>query len=261
LGGNVMLRIIHQISLLWNTLIVLIGFITLYEILHKWTKLAPKTKWWAVWYLFIGILFLFTNYLFLFINSSLLETLGTELLYYFTPVPFIMVIFWMLSRINPRRYGGYLIHLSMVVMAIGILGIDVFQTQTQKTLAVGQQMQISGYTLRYESLAQFPYMDGRQVTRAVLSVFKDGKPLGELYPRYDLYPDGQPMTIPAIRSTMAGDLYVVLVNWENVSVEQTPFKVYHNPLVSWLWTGAFLFVFGILVATWPVKNEMGNKKV
>ena len=162
-----------------------------------------------------------------------------------------------LSRLtarNRRRYGGYIIHIAMVVMAIGILGIDIFQTQTQQTLAVGQEMQISGYTLRYDSLAQFPYVDGREVTRAVLTVFKDGKSLGELYPRYDLYPDGQPMTVPAIHSTLADDLYVVLVNWENVSVEQTPFKVYHNPLVNWLWIGSVTFVLGFLVAAWPEKE-------
>jgi cytochrome c-type biogenesis protein CcmF len=156
---------------------------------------------------------------------------------------------------NRRRYGGYIIHISMVVMAVGILGIEVFQTQTQQTLAIGQEVQLSGYTLRYDSLAQFPYVDGRQITRAVLSVFRNGKLLGELTPRYDLYPDGQPMTIPAIRSTLADDLYVVLVNWEDVSVEQTPFKVYHNPLVSWLWIGSAVFVLGYLVAAWPVKEQ------
>ena len=143
----------------------------------------------------------------------------------------------------------------MVIMAVGILGIDVFQTQTQQTLAVGQEMQLSGYTLRFNSLAQFPYLDGRQVTRAVLSVFKKGKFLGELHPRYDYFPDGQPMTIPAVRSTLADDLYVVLVNWEDVSVQQTPFKVFHNPLVSWLWLGSGIFVLGYLVAAWPNKRE------
>jgi cytochrome c-type biogenesis protein CcmF len=156
-----------------------------------------------------------------------------------------------LIRRNRRRYGGYIIHVAMVVMAIGILGIEVFQTQTQQTLAVGQDMQISRYTLRYDSLAQFPYVDGRQVTRAVLSVYKDGKLLGDLHPRYDLYPDGQPMTIPAIRSTLSDDLYVVLVNWENISINETPFKVYHNPLVNWLWIGSAVFVLGYLVSAWP----------
>jgi cytochrome c-type biogenesis protein CcmF len=160
-----------------------------------------------------------------------------------------------LTARNRRRYGGFIIHISMVVMAIGILGIEVFQTQTQQTLAIGQEMQLSGYTLRYDSLAQFPYVDGRFVTRAVLSVFKGGNLLGELTPRYDLYPDGQPMTIPAIRSTLVDDLYVVLVNWENISIEETPFKVYHNPLVNWLWIGSAVFVLGYLVAAWPEKQE------
>jgi cytochrome c-type biogenesis protein CcmF len=173
-----------------------------------------------------------------------------------------LVALWKLGGHNRRRYGGYLIHLSMVVMAIGILGMELFQTTTQKTMAVGEDIQISGYTLRYDSLAQFPYADGRIVTRAVLTVFKDGKSLGELYPRYDYYASGQPMTIAGVRSTLADDLYVVLVNWENVSSTQAPFKVYHNPLVNWLWIGSLMFVFGFLVAAWPNRDEdrlEGNK--
>ena len=165
-----------------------------------------------------------------------------------------------LTERNRRRYGGYIIHIAVVVMAVGIIGITFFQTQTQQTLAVGQKMQMSGYTLRYDSLAQFPYVDGRQVTRTVMSVFKNGNYLGEIYPRYDLYPDGQPMTIPAIRSTFADDLYVVLVNWENVSVAQTPFKVYDNPLVNWLWIGSVMLILGFFVAAWPNRKEMEREK-
>jgi cytochrome c-type biogenesis protein CcmF len=89
-----------------------------------------------------------------------------------------LVTLWQLIRRNRRRYGGYLIHLSMVVMAIGILGVEVYQTSTQKTLAVGEDIQIAGYTIRYDSLAQFPYTDGRIVTRAAVSVFRGDKFLG-----------------------------------------------------------------------------------
>jgi cytochrome c-type biogenesis protein CcmF len=166
-----------------------------------------------------------------------------------------LVALWQLAGHNRRRYGGYLIHLSMMVMAIGILGMELYQTTTQKTLAVGEKIQIAGYTIRYDSLAQFPYTDGRIVTRAVVSVFRGDKYLGELYPRYDYYPSGQPMTIAGVRSTLADDLYVVLVNWENVSVTQAPFKVYHNPLVNWLWIGSLMFVLGFLVAAWPEREE------
>jgi len=167
-----------------------------------------------------------------------------------------LVSLWQLAGRNRRRYGGYLIHLSMVVMAIGILGIELYQTTTQKTLAVGEDIQIAGYTLRFDSLAQFPYTDGRIVTRAALSVFRDGKFLDDLYPRYDYYPaSGQPMTIAGVRSTLADDLYVVLVNWEDVSSAQAPFKVYHNPLVNWLWIGSLMLIFGFLVAAWPEREE------
>ncbi|MBN2385850.1 MAG: heme lyase CcmF/NrfE family subunit [Anaerolineales bacterium] len=160
-----------------------------------------------------------------------------------------------LAARNRRRYGGYIIHISMVIMAIGILGIEIFQTETQRNMAIGDQVELAGYTVRYDSLAQFPYSDGRFVTRAVMSVFKAGEFVDEIYPRYDLYPGGQPMTIPGVRSTLVDDLYVVLVNWENVSATQTPFKIYHNPLVNWLWIGSGIFILGYLLAAWPQKEN------
>lgn len=163
----------------------------------------------------------------------------------------LFVALWRLFGRNRRRYGGYLIHLSIVLMAIGIIGIDMFQTQTQRSLAVGQSIQLDGYTVRYDSLAQFPYADGRYVTRAVVSVFKDGVLLDELYPRVDTYPSGETMTIPGLRSTLVDDLYIVLVNWEGVTSQVAPFKIYHNPLVNWLWIGALLLILGSSIAAWP----------
>ena len=163
--------------------------------------------------------------------------------------PFVAL--WNLVSRNRRRYGGYIIHLSIAIIGLAVIGIELFQTTTQQSLAAGQSMQIDGYTLRFDSLAQFTYVDNRIVTRAVMSVFRNGQYLGQLYPRYDLFMDGQPMTIPAIRSTLTDDLYVVLVNWEGISAAQAPFKVYHNPLVSWLWLGSFVLIFGTLVAAWP----------
>jgi cytochrome c-type biogenesis protein CcmF len=161
---------------------------------------------------------------------------------------------WRLAGRNRRRYGGYTIHMGVILMAVGIIGMEMFQTETQKSLAIGESIQIAGYSVRYDSLAQFKASDQRMVTRAVMSVFKDGQYVGELHPRYDMYPDGQPMTIPGVRSTIADDLYVLLVNWEGVTTQVAPFKVYHNPLVNWLWFGAFIFIFGTLIAAWPDRD-------
>ncbi len=161
---------------------------------------------------------------------------------------------WRLAGRNRRRYGGYVIHLGVVLMAMGIIGIEMFQTETQRSMAVGDEVAIAGYTVRYDSLSQFPYEDGRWVTRAQVSIFRDGQLIGTLAPRYDLYPDGQPMTIPGVRSTMADDLYVLLINWEGVTADIAPFKIYHNPLVNWMWLGSFIFIIGTMVAAWPDKD-------
>jgi cytochrome c-type biogenesis protein CcmF len=167
---------------------------------------------------------------------------------------FLSALFLLATR-NRRRYGGYIIHVAMVVMAFGILGIEVFQTTTQKSLAIGDHIDIAGYSIRFDSLAQFKHEDGREITRAVLSVFKNGEFLQEIYPRYDLYPGGQPMTIAGVRTTLVDDLYVVLVNWEGISIDQAPFKVYHNPLINWLWIGSLLFILGFIITAWPEKKQ------
>jgi cytochrome c-type biogenesis protein CcmF len=162
---------------------------------------------------------------------------------------------WHLAERNRRRYGGYIIHLGVVLMAIGIIGIEIFQSETQGTIPQGEQIQLGEYTVTYESLAMFDTNDGRNVARAVMRVDKDGRFVGELYPRRDYYFESQqPMTIPGVRSTWEDDLYVILVDWLPVSSQGATFKVYRNPLVNWLWLGGFVFIFGTLVAAWPDKD-------
>ena len=168
------------------------------------------------------------------------------------------VALWTLVGRNRRRYGGYVIHVSMMLMAIGILGINVFQVDTQQSLSHGQSIKLGDYTLTFNDLKQFPNMvngqEERYVNRAEISLSENGKFLTVLYPRYDVYPDGQPMTIPGLYSTLKGDVYVILVNWESSSANLAPFKVFINPLINWLWIGSILFIFGILIAAWPERE-------
>lgn len=163
---------------------------------------------------------------------------------------------WHLARHNRRRYGGYIIHLGVTFMALGIIGIEMFQTQTEGLLKPGQSLKLAGYSVTYQSLAQFDTPDQRNVARAVVSVEKNGRSLGELYPRRDYYYESnQPVTLPGVRSSMEDDLYVVLVNWKPISAEGATFKVYHNPLVNWLWLGGLVFILGTLVAAWPAPEK------
>jgi cytochrome c-type biogenesis protein CcmF len=166
------------------------------------------------------------------------------------------VALWRVVGRNRRRYGGYVIHLGVVLMALGIIGIEMFQTETQGTLARGEALTLGRYTMVYDSLVQFDTPDGRNVARAVVSVYRDGRRVAEIYPRRDYYyASQQPMTIPGVRSTLEDDFYVLLVGWEPISQEGATFKVYHNPLVNFVWLGGLVFVLGTLIAAWPTRES------
>lgn len=157
---------------------------------------------------------------------------------------------------NRRRYGGYIIHISMALMAIGILGIELFQKETQGTVAQGEALNVGDYTVEYRELASWDVpSDGVNYTRAVVDIYENGIYLGQLYPRIDYFFDAeQTMTIPGQRSTFRDDLYILLVDWQSVSSQGATFKIYVNPLVNWMWIGSLVFLFGILFAAWPDKE-------
>ncbi|HRJ56840.1 MAG TPA: heme lyase CcmF/NrfE family subunit [Anaerolineales bacterium] len=168
-------------------------------------------------------------------------------------------IFAALGRLmgrNRRRYGGYIIHISMALMAIGILGIEIFQTETQGTVASGEKIAIGDYVVEYRELASWDSPgEGVNYTRAVVDIYENGIYLGQLYPRIDFYYDSQQnMTIPGQRSTFRDDLYILLVDWQPVSSIGATFKIYVNPLVNWMWIGSITFLFGLIYAAWPDRD-------
>jgi cytochrome c-type biogenesis protein CcmF len=166
-----------------------------------------------------------------------------------------------LAARNRRRYGGYIIHVGVVLMAIGIIGIEIFQTETQGQLAVGEQLTLGRYVVTYDGLTQFDTPDDRNVARAVVSVYRDGELLGELYPRRDFYyASQQSMTIPGVRSSLEDDLYILLVDWEQIAQQGATFKIYHNPLVNYVWLGGLVFIIGTLVAAWPEREPERRRR-
>jgi len=187
------------------------------------------------------------------------------------------IALWRLVGRNRRRYGGYVIHLGVVFMAIGIVGIELFQKETQGTLSLGESLALGPYTLRYEGLSQWDADDGRQVTRATVSVARDGAFVAELHPRKDFYYESQqPMSIaglfPSLNSSVRdtaqflraipeADFYVLLVGWEPIGTDGATFKIYYNPLVNWMWGGTLVFILGTLVAAWPDVAEEKRRVV
>jgi cytochrome c-type biogenesis protein CcmF len=165
------------------------------------------------------------------------------------------VALWHLVGRNRRRYGGYIIHIGVVLIAIGVIGIEFFQSETQGSLAVGERLELGNYSMEYVSLAEFQTPDGRLVDRAVVNVYKDGGFIGELHPRRDYYYESQQaMTIPGLRSSLEEDVYILLVEWEPLTATRATFKMFVNPLLNWVWLGGFVFILGNLIAAWPTSE-------
>lgn len=172
----------------------------------------------------------------------------------------ILALMRLIGR-NRRRYGGYIIHLGAVLMAFGIIGIEIFQTETQGTIASGEQITLGRYTMIYDSISIWDAPDGKNVARAKVDVYRDGRPVGEIYPRRDFYYSSQQsMTIPGVRSTLEDDFYVLLIGWEPIAAEGATFKIYHNPLVNFVWMGGVVFIIGTMVATWPARDRESNRE-
>lgn len=166
----------------------------------------------------------------------------------------ILSALWAPIRRNHRRYGGVLVHLGFVIMSIGIIGIEGLQQETQVTLSLGESVEIRGYVLRFEGLEHSDAGSGIMITESVLSLTRDGKPIGALYPQRDIYLNmGMAITQPGLRSNLAGDLYAVLIDWRPLTQDEATFRVFYNPLVAWLWIGTGVLTLGALLAVLPDK--------
>jgi len=153
---------------------------------------------------------------------------------------------------NHRRYGGYIIHLGVIMIALAFVGDAYFKQETQGTAAVGERLTLGNYSLAFNGLRGYPGSDGREVVEASLTLFEGDRLIGELNPRRDYFVvQQQPTTIPAVYSTLGEDVYVLLVGWEGDGRSGSTFKVYVNPLINWAWIGGVVMVLGTLIAAWP----------
>ena len=166
-----------------------------------------------------------------------------------------VVAFSNLFARNRQRYGGYLIHIAVAMMAIGIIGSQVYTTDATRALKIGETLQVRGYTLQYENLSpEFPSGEAR-VTSATLGVFRNGARIATISPARSFYErQGETQTQPAIVASLQEDLYVIIAGWES-NFETVTFRAYVNPMIAWLWIGGVGMVLCTLLAAWPQERE------
>ena len=155
----------------------------------------------------------------------------------------------MLIRRNPRRYGGYFVHIGVVIVVIGLAG-SAFNRNVENEMALHDKILIGPYTLENVGATQ-DSNDNYSTEYAQLDVFKGGVKRFQMTPERRVYlASGQPQTMVAIHSVPAWDLYVVYEG-TNPDTGQPIIKAFLNPLVSWLWAGVLLMILGTLVALTP----------
>ena len=177
-----------------------------------------------------------------------------------------VVAFGRLVGRNRRRYGGYLVHLGILIYFVAFTGM-AFKQQVEATLKPGQSVQVRSpfghtYTFTHMGISQFERQNAF-VSAANVQVSVDGKPDGFITSekrQHFTMPDPndptvkqavfEPSTEVGIRSGYREDVYVVFAGAVN-GTEEAVYRFNINPMVWWVWAGGFVLVFGGLVTMWP----------
>ena len=151
---------------------------------------------------------------------------------------------------NKRRYGGYVVHVGIVMMFLGFAG-EGFKLQTTSLLTPGQQVELGDFTLRLDSVRE-SRDDRKQAITASITVFRDGGELTKLYPARWFFHTHQsePTTEVAIRRAFSEDLYVVMPAFD-LAKQEAHLELTVTPLVNWVWLGFGMIALGTLIALLP----------
>jgi cytochrome c-type biogenesis protein CcmF len=156
---------------------------------------------------------------------------------------------------NRRRYGGYVVHAAIVLLAIGVVGSSAYDKVREQKLRPGQTMAIGNYRLTYRALVN---RQGPNATeyRALVDVRRGGSSLGTISSGKNEYrAEQQQSNEVGIRSDhLTGeDLFVIT---DQINTDQSVvFKVLVKPLVNLIWLSGFIFLAGSLIALWPSAAE------
>jgi cytochrome c-type biogenesis protein CcmF len=167
----------------------------------------------------------------------------------------LIVAFVMLVAKARRRYGGYVVHLGVVLMFLGFTG-SAYDVEAERSLHVGQSMSVGGYAFRFDGLREEQDWN-KQMVFGDITILEDGEEWGHAAPAkfvYRTHPS-MPTTEVDILTTLEHDLYVIMASADPEG-ERATFRVIVRPLVVWIWLGGALFLIGVLIAIFPRIAEL-----
>tara|TARA_Y100000031_G_scaffold58624_1_gene66213 strand:- start:500 stop:2197 length:1698 start_codon:yes stop_codon:yes gene_type:complete len=181
-------------------------------------------------------------------------TLARRELHQETAVSALGTLIWR----NKRRYGGYIVHVGIVMIFAGIAASQSYGTHVEKHVKIGETIEIGDYMLRYEKLVPIQATSVKTRVVAQLAVERNGRRIWTARPEKEFYKgQNQPVSEVDVRSTLVSDLYVILADFRED--ESATLKVYLNPMVSWLWMGGWVIALGTVVCAWPDRLEQRRR--
>ena len=163
---------------------------------------------------------------------------------------------------NRPRYGGFIVHMGIILITLGVVGSSFYGVENTATLDIGESMIVGKYQLTYDELT---LKEDNSILSAVasISVDRDSKLIGTMRPEYNYwFAWREPFSEVAVRTTPADDLFVSLV-WTSYDPgdESATFRALVNPLIVWMWIGGGFMLLGGLVAFWPDRRRPPGSEV
>jgi cytochrome c-type biogenesis protein CcmF len=157
------------------------------------------------------------------------------------------------TRRNQRRYGGFVVHLGIVLIVMGLAVSMSYSTETEATLNVGESLELGRYRLTFEGLRASDQPTHVRV-EGLFRAARDGDDLGILNPALKYFPTQQsPIGRAVMRISLTEDLYVILSGFSDIGRRQATLKLLIRPMVAWIWLGGGVIALGTLLTVWPFR--------
>lgn len=156
---------------------------------------------------------------------------------------------------NRRRYGGFVVHVGVALLAVGIASSSSPRIDEEKMLKRGEVLEAGHYQVRFDRLI------GREgptfvKVQGIFTIFNDHHEIGQMRPGLRFYARQQePIAQIDYWIGFWEDLYVVLGSFDREG-GWAVIKVLVNPMVSWIWTGGVIMALGTLIALWPTRSRV-----
>jgi cytochrome c-type biogenesis protein CcmF len=155
---------------------------------------------------------------------------------------------------NHRRYGGLVVHLGVVLVAIGVATSTVGKLEREATLKKGETLELGRYVVRFTGLSAAD-QPTHLLVQAALELDAAGRPAGTLHPGQRLYPgSSSPFASVAVRYGFMRDFYVILGAFDRQGT-WVQIKAQVHPMVAWIWVGGLVVILGGALALWPAARR------